>query len=82
MGRSLYLVHFLVPFIVMVKINYCMPLNLAIIEQCWGAAMYFDAISNNQSDVQYLIKSRKLDTTKRQESEALGMVASLIHLTY
>lgn len=59
-----------------------MPLNLVIIEQCWGAATYFDAISSNQPDVQYLIESRQLDTTKRQESEARGMLASLILLTY
>lgn len=37
--KSLYLVH-LVPLIVMVKISYCLPLHLVIIEQCWGAVMY------------------------------------------
>lgn len=81
MERGLYLLHLLIPLVVMLKVNYCMPLHLATIEECWGAALYFDAISSNQPDVQYLIKSRKLDTTKRQGSKALGMVACLIFLT-
>lgn len=70
MERQLYSVHLLFPVIVVVNVNSCITLNShqTVFECCY----YSDAISSNQPDVQYLIKSRKLDTTKRWESERHG----------
>lgn len=37
-----------------------------------GCSCYFDDVSHSRPDIQYLIKSRKLDTNKRWESEWHG----------